>query len=109
MTTFPCFYLRQFYGAFLGLSFFCPGLATGQAPAKSASPAKPVVSGKFLGNGKNAAIKFLTVEEHEPFSGKEAITLIFTEKDVANVQKPSFDALFGKLGSALILNVHHDG
>jgi hypothetical protein len=67
------------------------------------------VSGKFVGNGKNAAIKFVVSEEHEPFSGKEAITLVFTEKDPAKAKKPSFDALFGKLGSALVLNVHHDG
>src|SRR4030095_12883541 len=33
----------------------------------------------------------------------------FTEKDPATAKKPSFDAMFGKLGSALILNVHHDG
>ena len=78
-------------------------------PAKLAPPVKPAVSGKFVGNGKNAAVKFVTVEEHEAFSGKEAITLIFTEKDPATARKPSFDAAFGKLGSALILNVHHDG
>ena len=78
-------------------------------PAKLDPPVKATVSGKFTGNGKNAAVKFVTVEEHEAFSGKEAITLIFTEKDPATVRKPSFDAAFGKLGSALILSVHHDG
>ncbi|MEO7318205.1 MAG: hypothetical protein ABIZ56_04370 [Chthoniobacteraceae bacterium] len=78
-------------------------------PAKLDPPVKPTVSGKFVGNGKNAAVKFVTVGEHEAFSGKEAITLIFTEKDPATARKPSFDAAFGKLGSALILNVHHDG
>lgn len=83
--------------------------AGAQTPAKLDPPVKPTVSGKFTGNGKNAAIKFVLVEEHEAFSGKEAITLIFTEKDPAAAKKPSFDAMFGKLGSALILNVHHDG
>lgn len=78
-------------------------------PAKLDPPVKPVVSGKFVGNGKNAAVKFVTVEEHEEFSGKPAVTLIFTEEDPATAKKPSFDAMFGKLGSALILNVHHDG
>ena len=78
-------------------------------PAKLDPPVKATVSGKFIGNGKNAAVKFVTVEEHEAFSGKEAITLIFTEKDPSTVKKPSFDAAFGKLGSALILRVHHDG
>ena len=79
------------------------------APAKLDPPVKPTVSCKFIGDGKAAAIKFVTVEEHEEFSGKPAVTLIFTEKNPASVKQPSFDALFGKLGSALILNVHHDG
>jgi len=78
-------------------------------PAKLDPPVKPSVTEKFVGNGKNAAIKFVTVEEHEAFSGKPAVTLIFTEKDPAGVRKVSFDASFGKLGSALVLNVHHDG
>jgi hypothetical protein len=39
--------------------------------------------------------------KREPFSGKEAITVILTEKDPKSVQKPEFDASFGKLGSAL--------
>lgn len=78
-------------------------------PAKLDPPVKPTVSGKFIGDGKAAQIRFVLVEEHEPFSGKEAVTLIFTEKDPATAKKPSFDAMFGKLGSALILNVHHDG
>lgn len=108
MTTFPSLRPRQFCVGFVTLFFFAD-FATGQSPARVDPPVKPTVSGKFVGNGKNAAIKFVTVEEHEAFSGKEAITLIFTEKDPATAKKPSFDALFGKLGSALILNVHHDG
>jgi len=107
MTTFSSFRSWQFTAAFSTL--FVAGFATAQTPAKLDPPEKPTVSGKFVGNGKNAAIKFVTVEEHEEFSGKEAITLIFTEKDPAKAKKPSFDAMFGKLGSALILNVHHDG
>jgi hypothetical protein len=91
------------------IALLVTGFATGQTSAKLDPPVKPTVSGKFVGNGKNAAIKFVTVEEHEPFSGKEAITLTFTEKDPATAKKPSFDAMFGRLGSALILNVHHDG
>jgi len=82
-------------------------IATAETPLQPA--VKPTVTGKFTCNGKNAAIKFVTVEEHEEFSGKEAVTLIFTEKDPAKAKKPSFDAMFGKLGSALVLNVHHDG
>ena len=77
-------------------------------PAKLDPPVKPTVSGKFVGNGKNAAVKFVTVEEHEEFNGQPAVTLIFTEKDPATARKPSFDAAFGKLGSALTLNVSVD-
>ncbi len=105
MTTLPSLRFRQISAAFVAL--FIASFATAQTPLDP--PVKPTVSGKFVGNGKNAAIKFVTVEEHEEFSGKEAITLIFTEKDPATAKKPSFDAMFGKLGSALILNVHHDG
>jgi hypothetical protein len=108
MTPFPFLNSRQFCLSFVALIFFSD-FANGQSPARLAAPVKPTISGKFVGNGKNAAIKFVAVEEHEPFNGKEAITLIFSEKDPATAKKPSFDALFGKLGSALILNVHHDG
>jgi hypothetical protein len=106
MTT--CASLRswQFSAAFIAP--FVVTFATAQSPAKLDPPVKPTVSGKFVGNGKNAAIKFVMVEEHESFSGKEAITLIFSEKDPATAKKPSFDAMFGKLGSALILNVHQE-
>lgn len=88
----------------LFLAAFCTAQTSGQTDA----PLKPTVSGKFVGNGKNATIKYVLVQEEEPFSGKEAVKLIFTEKDPATVKKPSFDAVFGKLGSALILSVHRD-
>lgn len=87
-------------------------LVTAQTPAKPGvadAKAGPKVTGKFIGNGKNALISFLLVEEEEAFGGKEAVKLIFTEKDPAKVAKPSFDAVFGKLGSALILSVDRDG
>lgn len=105
MTTSHFLRFRQISAALFSL--LAAGFATAQTPLDP--PVKPAVSGKFVGNGKNAAIKFITVEEHEPFSGKEAITLIFTEKDPAKAKKPSWDAMFGKFGSALTLRVHHDG
>jgi len=73
------------------------------------SPEKATVEGSFLGDGKEAAIKFLVVQTREPFSDKAAIRLIFTEKDPSSSQKPDFDAGFKKLGSALILSVFRDG
>jgi hypothetical protein len=114
MKTLPPLRFWQISAALIALSF--AEFATAQTPASPGAPeakldppVKPTVTGKFVGNGKNAALQFVTVEEREPFSDKEAIRLIFTEKDPATVKKPSWDAAFGKLGSALILSVFHDG
>jgi hypothetical protein len=82
---------------------------TTSAPAKLDPPVKPTVSGKFTGNGKAAAIRFVTVLDHEPFSGQEAITLIFTEKDPSAAKNPGVEATFGKYGSALELSVNVNG
>ena len=79
------------------------------APAQLDPPVKATVAGKFTGDGKAAQVKFVWVEEHEAFNDKPAVTLVFTEKDPAGSRQPAFDAVFGKLGSALRLNVHHDG
>ena len=106
MKTFLFLRFWQISAALIALSF--AESATAQPPAND-PPVKPTVTGKFVGNGKNAAIQFVLVEEREPFSDKEAIKLIFTEKNPATAKKPSWDAGFGKLGSALVLSVHHDG
>ena len=82
---------------------------TAASPAKLEAPVKPTVTGKFIGDGKAAAIQFVLVEEREEFSGKPAVKLIFTEKNPATSKKPSWDAGFGKLGSALVLSVFYDG
>lgn len=105
MITTPCSRLSQISTAFLALCF--ADFVGAQTPLDP--PVKPTVTGKFIGNGKEAALKFVTVEEREPFSDKQAIALVFTEKDPAKSKKPSFDAMFGKLGSALNLSVDHDG
>ncbi len=96
------------FGKEVSLDFDAPIDAEVKAPgpAKLDPPVKPTVSGKFDGNGKPGKIQFVLLEEHEPFDDKEAVRLIFTEKDPATSKKPSFDAAFGKLGSALILSVH---
>jgi hypothetical protein len=107
MTTIPAPPFRRFSATVLAVC--AAGLATAQTPAKLDPPVKPTVSGKFLGNGKNAVLKFISVSDREPFSDKEALTLVFTEKDPAASKKPSMDAMFGRLGSALTLQVHHDG
>ena len=70
---------------------------------------RPVVTGTFLGDGKDAGIKHLVVQTREPFSDKPAIRLIFTEKNPSSSKKPDFDAAFKKLGSALIISVDREG
>jgi len=72
-------------------------------------PDKPVVEGKFLGDGKDGKIKYLVVQAREPFSDKAAIQLVFTEKDPSNSKKPEWDAMFKKLGSSLSISTFKDG
>ncbi len=104
----PSAALRFWKGPVASLGLLITALASAQTPAKLDPPAKPTVTGKFTGNGKAAAIKFVTVAEHEPFSGKEAVTLIFSEKDASASKRPSMDAMFGKLGSSLTLSVFRE-
>jgi hypothetical protein len=80
--------------------------------AKKYGPAanvKPSVTGIFKGNGKEANLKYVSARWSEPFSGKTGIVMVFTEKDHSKVKKPDIDAMFGKLGSALIISLHEDG
>ena len=80
------------------------------APSHAEAPAaKAVVKGTFLGDGKEAKIKYLIAQTREPFSDKAAIKLVFTEKDPSSSKKPDFDAGFKELGSALIISVFKDG
>ncbi len=80
--------------------------------AKKGGPAaniKPTVTGIFKGNGKDAKLAYVSARWVEPFSGKNGIELVFTEKDQSKEKKPSFDAMFGKLGSALVISIFEDG
>ncbi|HEV2842565.1 MAG TPA: hypothetical protein VGW39_14675 [Chthoniobacterales bacterium] len=74
-----------------------------------AANVKPMVTGLFKGNGKEAKIAYVSAQWQEPFGDKPSIKLVFTEKDHSKVKKPDFDAAFGKLGSALIISLHDDG
>lgn len=94
--------LARIFATFLVLATLAPALALG-------APDKPTVTGTFLGDGKDGNLKFLVVENREPFSDKAAIRLVFTEKDPSKSKKPGFDAGFKKLGSALVVSVHRDG
>jgi hypothetical protein len=72
----------------------------------ASSVAQSTISGKFIGNGKGADLKFVKAEEDTPFNDQPAIKLTFTEKDPATVKGPVFG---GELGCMLTLRVHHDG
>ena len=71
--------------------------------------AAPIVSGKYLGNGKPATLSFVRIIPHEDWEGVKAHTLILSEKDAAKVDKPDFDAMFGKLGHALVVSLDEKG
>lgn len=74
-----------------------------------AANVKPTVTGTFKGNGKEAKIEYVSARWGEPFSGKQGMVLVFSEKDHSKVKKPDFDAAFGKFGNALIISVFEDG
>ena len=82
----------------------CSLCFVGIATAQTAS-----VSGKYIGNGKNAELKFVSAADDEPFDDKPAIKIILSEKDPAKSKDPDRDAMFGKLGSTLSLRVFHNG
>ncbi|WP_146848542.1 hypothetical protein [Brevifollis gellanilyticus] len=84
-------------------------LASGSMISAQTLPDKPVVQGKFLGDGKDGNIKFLVVQNREPFSDEAAIQFVFTEKDPSSSKKPEFDAMFKELGSALSISTFKDG
>ena len=68
-----------------------------------------MVSGKYLGNGKPAQLAYARVVPHEKWQDVTAYTLILSEKDPSKVDQPDFDAMFGKLGHALVVNVTEKG
>jgi hypothetical protein len=66
------------------------------------------VSGLFKGNGKEAKIAFVSVKNGER-DRKGRIILTFSEKDPAKEKEPDVAAMFGRLGSALIITLKPDG
>ena len=67
------------------------------------------VTGTFKGNGKDAKLAYAYARPGEPFSGEETVMVVLTEEDPGNNERPDFDAMFGKLGSALILTFQRSG
>ena len=82
--------------------------SSAQKPGPAAN-VKPLVSGVFKGNGKDAKLTFVSAHWREPFSDKPSMDLVFTEKDHSKDKKPDLNASFGRFGSALIISLHEDG
>ncbi|MCB9379017.1 MAG: hypothetical protein H6511_09685 [Holophagales bacterium] len=86
-------------------------LAVGSLLPFLAAPAtaQGSVTGKYVGNGREAKLGFVRVIPHEEFSGEKAWTLVVSEKDSKSSKKPDFDAQFGELGDALVVSVTEKG
>jgi hypothetical protein len=67
------------------------------------------VAGKYLGNNKEAKLAYALALPIDDWSGEKAYQIVLTEKDPSAVAKPEFDALFGKLGHALLVKVTQSG
>jgi hypothetical protein len=98
----------------LDVHFDAPVLRAGESLPSSKKPGpaanvKPMVTGIFKGNGKDAKLAYVSAHWREPFGDKPSMVLVFTENDHSKDKKPDFNAGFGKFGSALIVSVHEDG
>ena len=78
------------------------------APAKLDPPVKATVEGKYLANDKASTLKFVSVVEETPFSDKQALKFIFTEKDHSKAKDLTF-VTNGNFGNAITISVHYDG
>ncbi len=86
-------------------------LVTMAAFAQDGSPpaADAAVQGTFVGNDKPAELHYAVLLKRDPWQDEVAYTVVLTEKDSAAADKPEFDAMFGKLGHALIFQVTASG
>jgi hypothetical protein len=78
-------------------------------PAMLLAADTPQVTGKYLGNNKEAKLIYGLAVPIDPWQGEPAYQIVLTEKDPSKAAKPEFDALFGKLGHALLVKVTKSG
>jgi len=78
------------------------------ASAVSAT-AGPVIEGTFYGNGVPGTLNFVGAYPDEPLDGKPVTAVVLSAKDQGGHAKPTFDAVFGKLGDAIVAKVEPDG
>jgi hypothetical protein len=81
------------------MSLFCGLVFAGIALA--AAP----FDGKYVANGKEAKLAYLSAKKGEPFSGKPVTILIFSEKDASKDARADFHAQMGDLGDALVVHL----
>ena len=67
------------------------------------------VSDTYTVNGKPVELKYAKVIKGDQFDNKDTTVVVLTEKDASKSKKPDNDAMFGKLGGALILTITSDG
>lgn len=85
-------------------------LSAGLAAAADEKKEKdPPVSGVFTGNGKEAKLAYVVALKGEPHLDKPTTVLVFTEKDPSKEKNPKIPAMFGRLGSALVVTVDPEG
>ena len=83
-------------------------LALAALGATSAAAADSL-TGKYVGNGREAKLVHVLVQPAEEFSGEKAWTIVASEKDASSSKRPDFDAQFGKLGDALVISITEGG
>jgi hypothetical protein len=91
------------------IRYCCAVLVASAVALASVRAAGSEIKGTFTGDGKPAKLAYVSAHKGEPFSGKDTIVLVFTEKDHSKDKKPDIKASFGNFGSALILTVDSDG
>jgi len=67
------------------------------------------ISGTYLINGKPVQLKYAKAIKGEQFDNKDTTLVVLSEKDASKSKKPDNDAMFGKLGGALVLTITADG
>ena len=92
------------------VSFNAPLVGSGAAESQPAVElAKLGVTGKFVGNGKEGKLNFISAAPREAFADKPALRIIMTEKDHTRDPRAEMKAGFGDFGNALIISCHEDG
>jgi len=67
------------------------------------------ITGTYLIDGKPVQLKYTKAIKGEPFDNKDTTLVVLSEKDASKSKKPDNDAMFGKLGGALVLTITSDG